>query len=68
MNLNYRVRRLALTCLSLTLTAGLAAAEDAASNDLVLRNGTIYDGSGKAPYRGDVAIKADRITYVGKHR
>jgi len=66
--LNYRVRRLALTCLSLTLTSGLAAAEDAASNDLVLRNGTIYDGSGKAPYRGDVAIKADRITYVGPHR
>ena len=68
MILNYRVRRLALTCLSLTLTSGLAAAEDAASNDLVLRNGTIYDGSGKAPYRGDVAIKADRITYVGPHR
>jgi N-acyl-D-amino-acid deacylase len=68
MILNCRVRRLALTCLSLTLTSGLAAAEDAASNDLVLRNGTIYDGSGKAPYRGDVAIKADRITYVGPHR
>jgi N-acyl-D-amino-acid deacylase len=68
MILNYRVRRLALTCLSLTLTSGLVAAEDAASNDLVLRNGTIYDGSGKAPYRGDVAIKADRITYVGPHR
>ena len=68
MILNYRVRRLALTCLSLTLTSGLAAAEDAATNDLVLRNGTLYDGSGKAPYRGDVAIKADRITYVGPHR
>jgi N-acyl-D-amino-acid deacylase len=46
----------------------MAAAEDTATNDLVLRNGTIYDGSGKAPYRGDVAIKADRITYVGPHR
>jgi N-acyl-D-amino-acid deacylase len=65
---NYRVRRFALTCFVLTLASGMAAAEDAASNDLVLRNGTIYDGSGKAPYRGDVAIKADRITYVGPHR
>ena len=46
----------------------MAAAEATATNDLVLRNGTIYDGSGKAPYRGDVAIKADRITYVGPHR
>jgi hypothetical protein len=65
---NYRVRRFALTCFVLTLASGMAAAEDTATNDLVLRNGTIYDGSGKAPYRGDVAIKADRITYVGPHR
>jgi N-acyl-D-amino-acid deacylase len=65
---NHRVRRFALACFVLTLASGMAAAEDAAINDLVLRNGTIYDGSGKAPYRGDVAIKADRITYVGPHR
>ena len=65
---NYRVRRFALACFVLTLASGMAAAEDTATNDLVLRNGTIYDGSGKAPYRGDVAIKADRITYVGPHR
>jgi N-acyl-D-amino-acid deacylase len=68
MILNYRVRRFALTCFVLTLASGMAAAEDTAANDLVLRNGTIYDGSGKAPYRGDVAMKADRITYVGPHR
>jgi N-acyl-D-amino-acid deacylase len=65
---NHRVRRFALTCFVLTLASGMAAAEDTATNDLVLRNGTIYDGSGKAPYLGDVAIKADRITYVGPHR
>ena len=68
MNQNYRVRRFALTCFVLTLASGMAGAEDTVTNDLVLRNGTIYDGSGKAPYRGDVAIKADRITYVGPHR
>src|SRR3984885_12064648 len=65
---NHRVRRFALTCFVLTLASGMAAAEDTATNDIVLRNGTIYDGSGKAPYLGDVAIKADRITYVGPHR
>jgi len=27
----------------------------------------IYDGSGDVPYRGDVAIDGDRITYVGPH-
>jgi len=41
---NHRVRRFAL-CFVLTLASGMAAAEDAATNDLVLRNGTIYDGS-----------------------
>ena len=33
--------------------------------DVVIRNGTIYDGSGAAPFVGDVAIRDDRIVYVG---
>ena len=33
--------------------------------DLILRDGTIYDGSGEPPVRGDVAIKGDRIAAVG---
>lgn len=35
-----------------------------ADYDLILRDGTIYDGSGKPPVRGDVAIKGDRIAAV----
>ena len=36
--------------------------EDAAPEyDLILRGGTVYDGSGKAPLDVDVAIKGDRI-------
>jgi N-acyl-D-amino-acid deacylase len=34
--------------------------------DLILRNGTIYDGSGGAPFVGDVAIDKDTIAAVGK--
>lgn len=45
-----------------------APAETAAVHDIVLRNGTIYDGSGKRHYSGAVAIDADRITYVGPPR
>ncbi len=50
--------------------AGLAivsAAPPPASYTMLIRGGTIYDGSGGAPYVGDVAIKGDKIVYVGPH-
>jgi N-acyl-D-aspartate/D-glutamate deacylase len=34
--------------------------------DLVVRGGTIYDGSGRPPKVGDVAIRSDRIAAVGE--
>jgi N-acyl-D-aspartate/D-glutamate deacylase len=34
--------------------------------DLVIRGGTIVDGTGAAPIDGDIAIHGDRITAVGK--
>jgi N-acyl-D-amino-acid deacylase len=33
--------------------------------DLIVRGGTIYDGSGRPPQVGDVAIEGDRIAAVG---
>ncbi|MCP4592076.1 MAG: D-aminoacylase [bacterium] len=33
--------------------------------DLLIRNGTIYDGSGSRPYTGDVAVQGDTIVAVG---
>jgi N-acyl-D-amino-acid deacylase len=33
--------------------------------DLILRGGTIYDGSGGKPFVGDVAVNGDRIAAVG---
>ena len=33
--------------------------------DLIIRNGTIVDGSGAPPYSGDIAIRADRIAALG---
>jgi N-acyl-D-aspartate/D-glutamate deacylase len=35
-------------------------------HDLVIRNGTIVDGTGAAPFTGDVAIDGQRISAVGK--
>jgi N-acyl-D-amino-acid deacylase len=50
--------------------AGLLATSAApvpASYSVLIRGGTIYDGSGNTPYVGDVALKGDKIVYVGPH-
>jgi N-acyl-D-amino-acid deacylase len=39
-----------------------------AAHDVVIRGGTVYDGTGGAPYDGDVAISGDRIAAVGAVR
>jgi len=36
--------------------------------DIVIKNGTIVDGTGQAPYFADVAIAGDRIDYIGNLR
>jgi len=33
--------------------------------DLLIRNGTIYDGSGGTPFRGDLAISGDTVAVIG---
>ena len=38
-----------------------------ASYTVLIRGGTIYDGSGNAPFVGDIGLKGDRIVYVGPH-
>jgi len=52
----------------LSLAAALMASTSSAAApafDLVIRGGDIYDGSGGAPVKGDVAIKGQRIACVG---
>ena len=52
----------AATLVFISATAAVAAP----SYDRLIVGGTIYDGSGGAPYVGDVAIKGDRIVCVGR--
>lgn len=50
-----------------TLLFGFRDAEGTAKEyDVIIRNGMIYDGSGNAPYKGDVAILGDKIAAVGR--
>lgn len=42
-----------------------ATPETAPTYDIIIGNGTIYDGSGEAPYSGDIAILEDRIAAIG---
>jgi len=58
-----------MRCLNTSVLIGcmafLTVGSNAAQFDLIIRNGTIYDGSGTAPFTGDVAIDHDRIAVIG---
>jgi N-acyl-D-amino-acid deacylase len=64
-------RLVVLATVIAVLAQAAACATSARSNgdepayDVVLKGGTIYDGSGGAPFLGDVAIRGDSIAYVG---
>lgn len=58
------LRMLAGLSLAVTTAASAAAAPE---HDTIIRNGLIYDGSGKAAFAGDVTIDGDRVSYVGPH-
>ena len=36
------------------------------THDIIITNGMIYDGTGEAPFAGDVAVRDGRITHVGE--
>ena len=51
--------------LAALLLVSACSSPEPESFDLVLRGGTIYDGSGETPYVGDVAINGDTIAAIG---
>jgi len=54
--------------LGLAIASPMAhAAPSKATYDVVIRGGTIYDGSGGAPFAADLAVKGDRIVAIAPH-
>jgi N-acyl-D-amino-acid deacylase len=49
----------------LALLPALAVAAEPAAYDVLVRGGTVYDGSGGPPRRADVGVRGDRVAAVG---
>src|SRR5688500_6627366 len=59
---------LSLVCLTLAIACAPAqrtAGTVATAHDIIIRAGTVYDGSGGRGRVADIAIDADRITVIG---
>jgi N-acyl-D-amino-acid deacylase len=61
------VKRSSAFVLGLASFFAISAVPAPASYSVLIHGGTIYDGSGGAPYVGDVALEGDKIAYVGPH-
>jgi N-acyl-D-amino-acid deacylase len=61
------MKRLAAVSLAALAAALNLGAARPAAYDYVIRGGEILDGSGGQPIHGDVAVKGQRIVYVGPH-
>ena len=55
-----------LARIALLAWVALLATACTAPYDLIIRNGMIYDGTGRPPFRGDVAVRGDKIVAVGE--
>ena len=61
----FEMKRILLKACALTVLGCTVACAPADDHDIVIRDGTIMDGSGTKGIVGDVAIDDDKITLVG---
>ncbi|HYX47243.1 MAG TPA: amidohydrolase family protein [Sphingomicrobium sp.] len=59
------MKRISAVAVAVIALFATSAAPAPASYSVLIHGGTIYDGSGDTPYVGDVALKGDKIVYVG---
>ncbi len=64
-NIGHAYRPLVSIALLIIAMSASTTKAQGAEFDILIRNGTIYDGSGQPPVRGDVGITKDRIALIG---
>lgn len=55
-----------VTVLFTVCGGGTAVAAEAQDYDILIRGGTVYDGTLKPPYVADIGVKGDRIVAIGR--
>lgn len=60
-----KLQKLFAAILILAISLAASAQTQTQSFDVIIKGGTVYDGTGRAPVRADVGIKGDRIVAIG---
>lgn len=56
---------LTFTVFIILLSGTCVSAQTTVHVDVLIRNGIIYDGTGRPPFKGDVAVSGDRVSAIG---
>src|SRR6266496_203631 len=54
-----------IATLSITVFAQVSSKSPPPSFDIIIKGGTVYDGTGRPPVKADVGIKGDRVASIG---
>lgn len=60
-----KLQKLFAAILILAISLAACAQTQTQSFDVIIKGGTVYDGTGRAPVRADVGIKGDRLVAIG---
>src|ERR1051325_8462877 len=60
-----KLQKLLAAALVLVISLAASAQRQAQTFDVIIKGGTVYDGTGRTPTKADLGIKGDRIVAIG---